>query len=194
MNDNTEAGDSVNPFWVENGSRIRKIVGTIAHPRTEEGKKLFNSTSSYQIFQSYPRLHPIYGAIIRLAEEDEIDKRTNNGNYFSDPNNQRVVLKAFGLFVEQSIMRKTLPLEKGYDYYKGFFEKMRKQLIQADSQIQKGEKSSDLVPLLTLTFFNEISSLYSSPDFEVGIGVIRREVAKSVTSDPTEDVKVSLET
>lgn len=103
---------SLDSFWLEYGEKIRQVRQIIESPKTSAGEEIKKNVLNYPIFRVYTRLSPIFDCLVTLIEYDEIGKKEGL-NYFSQPENQRIVLKALGMLVER-VMRIIKAFLKGF--------------------------------------------------------------------------------
>lgn len=168
---------SLDPFWLENQGQIRLVKRTIEAPKTRVGKEILKDALNNTIFRVYNRLNPVLGSLMALLEYDEIFKAEAR-NYFSEPKNQRMVLKALGIIVESEIKVGYLPEErKKYTDYLPFLEGVLFRFHQYEEQIQAGTgQPVNIVNSLIVIASQEISKLKGVRNFGVGIEGIRRKI------------------
>lgn len=168
---------SLDPFWLEHQGQIRQVKRAIEAPKTRVGEEILKDALNNTIFVVYNRLNPVLGSLMALLEYDEIFK-AEVSNYFSDPQNQRIILKALGIIVESEIKVGYLPGErKKYGDYLPFFEGVLSRFHQYEEQIQAGTgQPVNFVNSLIVIVSQEISKLKGVRNFGVGIEGIRSKI------------------
>lgn len=164
-------------FWLEHGERIRTIRSVIESPKTRVGEEIQKNALNIPVFVVYNRLHPILSSLITLAEYDEIVK-VEGKNYFSEPLNQRMVLRAIKLLVEDDIKFPYFGEEKRkYEDYRRFFEGVLSRLGQLDKQIQAGKKLPNVVNSLAMIISQETTKLKGVENFDINMERVRKKIA-----------------
>lgn len=177
FNEGQEFIFSLDPFWLEYQGQIRQLKRAIEAPKTRVGEEILKDALNNTIFVVYNRLNPVLGSLIALLEYDEIF-RAEGSNYFLDPKNQRIVLKALGIVVESKIKVDYLPEEKkNYGDYQPFLEEVLFRFHQYEEQIQAGTgQPVNFVNSLIVIVSQEISKLKGVRNFGVGIEGIRSKI------------------
>lgn len=168
----------LDPFWLEHGEEIRQATEAIGFPKTRVGEEEWGNALNNSIFQVYQRLYHIYGSLLALVEYDEVAKREKL-DFFSDPANQRIVLKAMGLLIEDEI-KDYYPTheEKKYKDYRRFFEVMLNELKVFDSLIQAGVKFPSFVDSLIIRFNHGVNEGFKrGENLSLETSEIRKKIA-----------------
>jgi len=173
----TESNGQFDPFWVEHASQIRKIEPAIKAPKTRIGKKILKEDSfNNPIFKAYNRLSPLFGSIVAIIEYDVISKAEGR-DYFSGQTNQRMVLRAFNMRVEEVIKSPYFQEEaKKYEDYRSFFEGIISGFRQLENQIQSGGPLPDFINSLVLVFSREVTKIEGIENFKINTPGIRNKV------------------
>lgn len=173
----TESGNFPDPFWLEHGEQIRTVRKVIEAPKTEVGKEVLKDALNIPFFVVYNRLHLIFSSLISLVEYDEIGKAEGE-SYFSEPTNQRMVLKAIKLLVEDSVKFPYFKEEKKtYEDYRPFFEGTLSRLGQLEEQIQAGQKPPNFINSLIVIVSQQTGKLKGVENFGIKIEKIREKIA-----------------
>lgn len=164
-------------FWLEHQGQIWQVKKAIATPKTRVGEEILKDALNNTIFVVYSRLNPVLGSLIGLIEYDEIF-RAEGSRYFTDPQNQRVVLKALGIIFENEI-KSGYPLREkmGYEDYLPFLKGALLRLHQYEEQVQAGRgQSVNFIDSLVVIVSQEISKLRGVRNFGIGTEGIRRKI------------------
>ena len=165
------------PFWLEHGEQIRTIREVLETPKTRVGEEILKSVFDQPVFMVYNRLHPIFSLLVTLAEYDEIGKAEGK-SYFSEPLNQRIILKAMKLLIEDKIK---LPYseeeKKKYEDYREFFEGVTLRSGQLDEQIQTGQRPPNFVNSLAIIISQETTKLKGVENFGINMEGARKKIA-----------------
>lgn len=163
-------------FWQENAGKIRSCQTVIKYPKTLAGENILKDSLINPVFIAYNRLPSIFGSLITLVEYDEIFKKEGIV-HFSQPENQRLVLRALGLKIEDSIKFPYGPDEKkNYEDLRPFFEGLLKGFRDLDANITRGSQSVNFVNLLITVFQQEVNKLKGVDNFSVKIKEIRKKI------------------
>lgn len=169
----------LDPFWLEHQGQIWQVKKAIEAPKTRIGEEILKDALNNTIFVVYSRLNPVFGSLMALLEHDEIfNAEKEDSNYFSNPENQRIILKALGIRVENEIKIGYLPEEKKkYEDYLPFLEGVLFRFHQYEEQIQAGTgQPVNFVNSLIVIVSQEISKLKGVRNFRVGIEGIRSKI------------------
>ena len=146
-------------------------------PKTRVGEEILKSVFDQPVFMVYNRLHPIFSSLVTLAEYDEIGKAEGK-SYFSEPLNQRIILKAMKLLIEDKIK---LPYseeeKKKYEDYREFFEGVTLRSGQLDEQIQTGQRPPNFVNSLAIIISQETTKLKGVENFGINMEGVRKKIA-----------------
>jgi len=164
-------------FWLEHGGQIRNIREVLETPKTRVGEGILKSFIDNPVFVVYTRLRPTFSSLVAVVEYDEISKLEDK-KYFSEPVNQRMVLRAVGLLIEDEI-KCPYPEEgkKKYDDYRRFFEGTLSRFAQLDKQIQAGRKPPYFVNSLVIVVCQETKKLKGVENFGLNMEKIRGKIA-----------------
>jgi hypothetical protein len=180
MSEPTETLSFIDPFWLEQGEKIRRMRETIKAPKTLAGEELCQESQDYPLFRTYDRFRDIYSFLIVLFEYEEIGKKMGE-NYFADPTNQRIVLRAFGLGIEDIIKAPYNHEEKSYEGYQGFFNLMRGKLQKLDTQIVNGICFPHFLNSLGMAFNQTLQESQGIKEYVVKGDDIKERIGKYVT-------------
>ncbi len=173
----SEIVDFPDPFWLEHGEQIRTIREVLETPKTRVGEEILKSVFDKPVFIVYNRLHPIFSSLVTLAEYDEIGK-AGGKSYFSEPLNQRMILKAMKLLIEDKIK---FPYSEGekkkYEDYREFFEGVTLRLGQLDKQIQTGQRPPTFANSLAIIISQETTKLKGVENFGINMEGVRKKIA-----------------
>lgn len=173
----SEIVDFPDPLWLEHGEQIRTVSKILQAPQTRAGEDMLKDVFNNPAVVVYNRLHPILASLITLAEYDEIGKH-EGGSYFSEPINQRIVIKAIKLLVEDDIKFSYLwAEERKYEDYRRFFEGTLLRLGQLDKQIQAGQKLPNFVNSLAMIISQETTKLKGVESFVINMEGFRKGIA-----------------
>lgn len=169
--------------WFSHANVIRKVAKNIARPKTFEGEHIAQEfLLSSRLIQRYSRLYEVLEALIALIEFDEIGKFRDK-NFFTDPTKQRIVLKSFGLLVEEIIQysysqeeNSYFHEEKTYDDYRPFFNSLTKSLKDLDKVIKKKGPLPNLIDSLVLVTEEGIKNIAGVINFKIFTMVIRKRI------------------
>jgi hypothetical protein len=165
------------PFWLEHGEQIRTIREVLETPKTRVGEEILKSVFDQPVFMVYNRLHPIFSSLVTLAEYDEIGKAEGK-SYFSEPLNQRMILKAIKLLIEDKIKFPYSEEEKKkYEDYRKFFEGVTLRLGQLDKQIQTDQRPPNFVNSLAIIISQETTKLKGVENFGINMEGARKKIA-----------------
>ncbi len=165
------------PFWLEHGEQIRTIRKVLETPKTRVGEEILKSVYDKPVFMVYNRLHPIFSSLVTLAEYDEIGKAEGK-SYFSEPLNQRMILKAMKLLIEDKIKFPYSEEEKKkYEDYREFFEGVTLRLGQLDKQIQTGQRPPNFANSLSIIISQETTKLKGVENFGINMEGVRKKIA-----------------
>ena len=165
------------PFWLEHGEQIRTIREVLETPKTRVGEEILKSVSVKPVFMVYNRLHPIFSSLVTLTEYDEIGKAEGK-SYFSEPLNQRIILKAMKLLIEDKIKFPYSEEEKKkYEDYREFFEGVALRLDQLDKQIQTGQRPPTFANSLAIIISQETTKLKGVENFGINMEGVRKKIA-----------------
>ncbi len=120
----------MDPFWREYGEQIGKLREAIFSPITPLGEKVRNEVlfSNRPTTSLYTRLSDIIQGLIFLYEVSEGAKLSND-DFFNDPVNQQLLIRAFALYVEDVLKRPYNPEEKlTFEDYRQVLEKFLKEV------------------------------------------------------------------
>ncbi len=161
-------------FWL-NREKIYQTKEAISVPNTQAGEEISSEGFRNLTLRHYNRLHPIFNALISLVEYEEISK-TENENYFSNPENQRIILKALGLLAEDVIKRPySEQEEKKYDDYRPFFDFFLGRLRKLEEQInEKG--LPNFIDSLAIAFGEGVFQLRRVKNFRIKMEKIRKKI------------------
>jgi len=160
----------LDPYWVNYGRNIRELVKLISSPHTQAGEEELKSFWDYPEIRNYPPVHSIIGMWIALVEYEEIGKKEGR-DYFSDPINQIITLKAFKFSIESEIKTEFYD-----DLYKSFFEGILKRLNQLEEQIKEGTKLPNFLNSLGMIVSQEVENLIGRGVFDMRMDKIRGEI------------------
>ena len=171
----------LDPIWLEKGTDIRLCREVINCPQMRAGEGVYNDALLNTVFVAYNRLPLVYGSLIALIEYDEIFKRSGN-DFFSNPENQRVVLRALGLIVESSIKLPYGDEEiKNYSDHQPFLNGYSKKLRGLDQSIERGNKPPiNFVNTLLMFFQQEVNKLKGVENFSVNVEKARMAIANDL--------------
>jgi len=165
------------PFWLEHGEQIRTIREVLETPKTRVGEEILKSVFDQPVFMVYNRLHPIFSSLVTLAEYDEIGKAEGK-SYFSESLNQRIILKAMKLLIEDKIKFPYSEEEKKkYEDYRKFFEGVTLRLGQLDKQIQTDQRPPNFVNSLAIIISQETTKLKGVENFGINMEGARKKIA-----------------
>ena len=167
----------LDPFWLERQRGIRKTKEAIERPQTKVGKETCEDALNNPVFKVFDRIHLIFGSLISVLEYEQIGGRRKE-EYFYGPKRQRMILRALGLLIEDSIKSPYHPNENvKYEDHHKFLENILGKFRAIDSQIQQGRKLPNFVNSLFMIFIQEVNNLRGVENFNVGIEGIRKEIA-----------------
>ena len=165
------------PFWLEHGEQIRTIREVLETPKTRVGEEILKSVFDKPVFMVYSRLHPIFSSLVTLVEYDEIGK-VEGKSYFSESLNQRMILKAMKLLIEDKIKFPYSEEEKKkYEDYREFFEGVTLRLGQLDKQIETGQKPPTFANSLAIIISQETTKLKGVENFGINMEGVRKKIA-----------------
>lgn len=167
----------LDPVWSRESQVIRKVSKMISSgPRTRVGEEIKREILlKSSIFQAYPRLGEVFDALISLTEFDEIGKL--HELVFNDSKNQQIVLRAFGLLIEDVIKAQYLPEEeKSYDDYRPFFEGLLRRLKGLDLIIEGKKPLPNFIASLFLVTSQEVNKLGGIYNFSLNYEIISKRI------------------
>jgi hypothetical protein len=162
----------LDPIWSNYSRQIRSCRNIFNKPLTLEGEKITQEVYQNLIFSVYNRLQPIFSGLINLVEAEEIFGK----DFFKDKTRQRIILRAFGLLIEDQIKFEYSPDEKKYEEYRLFFEKFLSKLRSFDQQIEQGQQLPNFVNSLIMVTSQLINSLNGVENFSIKTDEIRRRI------------------
>lgn len=166
----------LDPLWLKHGEQIRTVREIIEAPKTTIGEKISRNAFNSTVFIVYNRLQPVFSSLVTLTEYDEIGKAEGK-SYFSKSVNQRIVLKAFRLLIDDVIKLPFGEKEvKKYEDYRQFFEATLLRLGQLDKQIEQGLEIPNFINSLAMIISQEIARLKGVENFKINIGKIRSDI------------------
>ena len=173
-----EIQNNVDPFWLEHRQQIDQVREAIVCPNTLVGESRLQICLRNPVFQIYNRIYPIFGSLIALLEYDEIAKR-DNSSYFSEPTNQRIMLKSLGLVIEDGIKAPYSSKDtKSFKDYRRFYQGMVKDLHSLDANVEKGIKYPNFVNSLAMIFTHRVNEELEGVDnYDPKIASVRKDVA-----------------
>ena len=125
----------LDPFWLEHQKNIGEIKKAIERPQTKAGEEAWIDALNKPVFRVFNRTHPIFGSLISVLEYEQIGRRAGK-EYFSGIEKQRMVLRALGLLIEDSVKYPYSSNEiTTYKDYQRFFGKILDRFRAVDSQI-----------------------------------------------------------
>jgi hypothetical protein len=164
------------PFWLEHQKDIRKMQETIKCPQTKAGEGTWNDALNNPVFKVFNRIHPFLGSLISVMEYEQVG-REEGRDFFSGREEQRIVLRALNLTIEDSIKFRYGSDEKAkYEDYRKFFENMLGRFRATDSLIQEGRQFPNFVNSLFTIFIQEVNNLKGVENFNIDIERIRRKI------------------
>lgn len=178
VSQNPESSSFIDPFWLEHREQIWQMRKAFEAPKTRVGEERLSDALNNPVLMVYHQLGPIFGSLVALLEYDEISKKEGKG-YFSEPINQRMALKAFGVLVEDKIKIPCSPEEKKqYGDYRAFFEGVLTRFHQLETQIQAGGRLPNFVNSLVMTVSGESTKLKGVENFRINTEGIREKIAR----------------
>jgi len=190
---NLESTSFPDQFLLEHGKQIRELTHVLESPKTNVGEACQNKLFNNPILMVYNRLHPLYSSFISLIEFDEIGKAEGK-NYFSEPTNQIMVLKATNLLMEDGIKFPYDQKEgdkKVYSDYRGFFENTLQRLGQFEKQIENGQKTPNFVNSLAIIVSQEVNKMKGVENFVFNTDLVRKGVSEYLPElEKIEDGKI----
>ena len=160
----------LDPYWVNYGRNIRESVKLISSPHTQAGEEELKSFWDYPEIRNYPPVHSIIGMWIALVEYEEIGKKEER-DYFSDPINQIITLKAFKFSIESEIIT-----ESYNDHYKRFFKSILTRLNQLEERIKEGTKFPNFLNSLGMIVSQEVQNLIGRGVLDMRMDEIRGKI------------------
>lgn len=159
--------------WRNHFEKIRNCRKNLQSPLTLEGKKMAQEVYNNPVFSVYTRLQPIFSGLINLVEAEEILGK----DFFDNPTNQIIVIKALSLLIEDQIKYPHQPNEtKKYDDYQQFFNHYLERLKLLEEQIGNSQKPPNLVNSLIMIFSQRVNELPGVENFNINIEEIRRRI------------------
>lgn len=163
----------LDPIWFNYSEQIRSCRNILSKPLTLEGEKITVDVYKNPVFLVYTRLQPIFSGLINLIEAEEI----LGENFFKDKTRQRIILRAFGLLIEDQIKFPYSSDErKKYEDYRLFFESFLSRLKLLDRQIDEGIQLPNFVNSLIMVTSQLINNLNGVENFSIKTNEIRRRI------------------
>lgn len=169
----------VDPFRMESGirERIDLLYEALSGPWTMVGERLVQDQLENTVFQVYDRTMPVFVALVTLIEFDEIE-RYFRGDFFRKGENQRLVVKALALKVEESMTELSFEGErKGYYDYQNYYQGLIRQLKALDDQVRQGTSYPNIINSLTMIYSNNMKKLRGTSSFNINVDLIRKRIA-----------------
>jgi len=167
------------PFWLEQGGKIRKVREIVRTPQTPAGNELCQEFQDDNVFKTYNRFRDIYGLLIAFFEHEEIGKELGV-NYFTSPTSQRIVLRAFALGIEDIIESPYFPGEIAHECYQNFLNLMREKLRNFDRQIVDGNYPLHFLNSLAMHFNHALREDQKTKDYKADGKKIRERIRQSI--------------
>jgi len=166
----------IDPFWQEHSEKILSIRKAIDYPKTRIGEQIVVNQQNAPVFLVYNRLPEIFSSIVSMIEYDEIFKKQGD-DFFKDPINQRAVVKAFALVVEDAVKSSQKPEQlKNYEDHLPFFNALINKLKAFDSLVEKETTYPNIVNSLITVFSQSVNETPGVENFNVKTDKIRKIV------------------
>ena len=174
--DEPSRAEFIDPFWLRQSQAILRIREAIGFPKTKIGEKITVNNQGTLIFLTYNRLSDIFASLVCLMEYDEIFTFLNDG-FFHNPLNQRVLVRAFSLAVEDAVKFPVKPGEaRVYGDYQPFLNGIFRTLKSYDFQVEKGTVYPNIVNSLVMAFSQSANELPGVSSFQVMNDNIREQI------------------
>lgn len=195
MDNQSEITDIIDPVWTERKASIQKLTSSLTKPLTNVGEQELKISLGNPVFQNYTRLQEVHSSLIGFMELDEIDRylareKGTEGQYFQEPQNQRVALRALSFAIESAIKSPNYDETERmkYDDYQVFLNSVLDSMRRLDESIA-GRGGSSVEGLQAIPNFVDqcvasvgvsVNRLRGVSNFRVRVDEIRQRIKDSI--------------